>query len=963
MPPCLAAAAVNAGRRAHESRNIDDQRLKLREALLNNADKLSRKFKEWDEDGDGGVSKDEFRKAVPQMGIPMMLGIPREDIDDLFDALDVDGSGSISYKELKKLLENKPVIKNPIKRAAIAALELANSTTVQTLLYVAFVAVFQMLTETLRNPKLEYFFDKMFKDTIIDNHFDSSHNTFEDVRRVADIYEWGNYVLWPGLFGNLGPFGDVGRPGVTATSDEVWPDGDYAFHGAGATAYTVPELVENMDFLDWTEGIYARVARVAPTTSEICGTEQLTGECYPEIDTSGKGELATEQFGHNWTAPTQSLAEPFVHWTQEQLGSIPGGQFSAAITSMRMQPTSGYVALAIPFFSLAWLPEQRGACDPAAGQVDWYKSHMLNRSTSATNATYQCVRLSPNGVDCRQLCDPTDVGREEQARTRAGRGTGVVRAAVENWWNDLKRGHWIDQQARVVTITMQTRSNHIGIRYRVTLMFEMTSLGSVLPSYDMETLVEDEGRLGQQWLMMNLAMGMCGFFVVLEGIALVQDGPGEYFGDMWNLMDWLNFIMFFLVWYTLFAIMKMRDDNDAGLPCSELCRTVGYVDAWEVMGTSRTVKVYLSLCVCIQLLKIIKFTNVLIPKMSLMTSVLGKGKTDLAFFGIVFAISMFAFSNLFYVQLGPVMEDFNDQVASFLSLSRALFGDFDIQDIMNNSKGYTNAVFMLIYLFVAVFILLSMFLAILGEAQAAVRADQDDAQETGTAPPEYGVLSVAGEMIEDYRNMYRKRMNAKKKQAAGEEPGVEAGGGTPAAPPRRAGGAAGEEGGEEGGGAKDKDESPLGELKATVDSSLAGIRGAVAALSTQVRAINPSATDVSAAAQAADGVKNMSNMKEVLLRFEAKMNRRLAQLDTNVGDKLRSDAATPWGKVATKVATDDAENKRRRRRTTQATQGRKDQAAAAATMGCGSATGSEGGPDVTGTRTASRTAPASACTC
>ena len=953
MPPCLAAAAVNAGRRAHEARNLDEQRAKLREALLNNADKLSRKFKEWDEDGDGGVSKVEFRKAVPQMGIPMMVGIPPEDIDELFDALDVDGSGSISYKELKKLLENKPVIKNPIKRAAIAALDVANSTTVQTLLYIAFVAVFQMLTETLRNPKLEYFFDKMFKDTVIDNHFDSSHNTFEDVRRVADIYEWGNYVLWPGLFGNLGPFGDVGRPGVTATSDEVWPDGDYSFHGDGATAYTVPELIENMDFLDWTEGVYARVARVAPTTSERCGTEQLTGECYPEIDSTGKGEQATESFGYNWTAPTQPLAEPFVHWTSEQLGSAPTGQFSAAITSMRMQPTSGYIALAIPFFSLTWLPEQRGACDPAAGQVLWYKSHMLNRSTSATSATYQCVRLSPNGRDCRQLCDPTDVGWEEQARTRAGRGTGVVRAAVENWWNDLKRGHWIDQQARVMTMTMQTRSNHIGIRYRVTLMFELTSLGSVLPSYDMETYVEDEGRLGQQWLMMNLALGMCGFFVLLEGIALVQDGPAEYLGDMWNLMDWLNFIVFFLVWYTLLVIMKLREDNDNGLPCSELCSTVGYVDAWEVMGTARTVKIYLSLCVCIQLLKIIKFTNVLIPKMSLMTAVLGKGKMDLLFFGIVFAISMFAFSNLFYVQLGPVMEDFNDQVASFLSLSRALFGDFDIQDIMNNSRGYTNAIFMLVYLFVAVFILLSMFLAILGEAQSAVRMDQDDEKETGTAPPEYGIFYVAGEMIADYRDTYRKRFlakqNAKKKA---EESGKEAH--EPMIQPREAncGGADADASGE---GDGEKDTSPLGDLKATVDASLTDIRGAVAALLAQVQAINPSPTDISAAAEAADGIKNMSNMKEVVLRFEAKMNRRLAQLDTNLGDKLRSDVATPWGKVAQKVATDDAENKRRRRRTTQS---RKDQAAAAAAAGCGSATGSE-----SGRRTASRTAPASACTC
>ena len=42
------------------------------------------------------------------------------------------------------------------------------------------------------------------------------------IRRIADIYEWGNKVLWPGLLGNTGPFcGDVGLPGFfrSASSD------------------------------------------------------------------------------------------------------------------------------------------------------------------------------------------------------------------------------------------------------------------------------------------------------------------------------------------------------------------------------------------------------------------------------------------------------------------------------------------------------------------------------------------------------------------------------------------------------------------------------------------------------------------------------------------------------------------------------------------------------------------------
>merc|ERR1719188_1182909 len=57
-------------------------------------------FRQWDEDGNGKVSKKEFRRALPALGIHAQ----REEIDALFDSFDPDHSGSIEYKELSKLL-------------------------------------------------------------------------------------------------------------------------------------------------------------------------------------------------------------------------------------------------------------------------------------------------------------------------------------------------------------------------------------------------------------------------------------------------------------------------------------------------------------------------------------------------------------------------------------------------------------------------------------------------------------------------------------------------------------------------------------------------------------------------------------------------------------------------------------------------------------------------------------------
>ena len=152
---------------------------------------------------------------------------------------------------------------------------------------------------------------------------------------------------------------------------------------------------------------------------------------------------------------------------------------------------------------------------------------------------------------------------------------------------------------------------------------------------------------------------------------------------------------------------------------------------------------YISLCVCIQLFKVIKFTSQLVPKMSLMTSVLRQCVVDLFFFGVVFFNSVIAFSMMLYVQLGPVMEDFYANHHAAISLFRALFGDFDIDEIMDNSAGYTNAALFLGYLFVAIFICLSLFLAILAEAQGIVREAEKQKMRDEPEFNEFGIVASA----------------------------------------------------------------------------------------------------------------------------------------------------------------------------------------------------------------------------
>ena len=74
----------------------------LARALKTSAVKVMDLFKDWDEDGNGSISKKEFRRAMRGLGVEGT----NQDHDDLFDKWDVDRSGELDYNEISKALRS-----------------------------------------------------------------------------------------------------------------------------------------------------------------------------------------------------------------------------------------------------------------------------------------------------------------------------------------------------------------------------------------------------------------------------------------------------------------------------------------------------------------------------------------------------------------------------------------------------------------------------------------------------------------------------------------------------------------------------------------------------------------------------------------------------------------------------------------------------------------------------------------
>ena len=93
-------AALSTRVKLDHSANAPPIAHQLRDILAKESVRVVDLFRDWDEDGNGLIDKNEFRRAMPLIGITMAA----DAADALFDSWDVDGSGQIEYSELNKLL-------------------------------------------------------------------------------------------------------------------------------------------------------------------------------------------------------------------------------------------------------------------------------------------------------------------------------------------------------------------------------------------------------------------------------------------------------------------------------------------------------------------------------------------------------------------------------------------------------------------------------------------------------------------------------------------------------------------------------------------------------------------------------------------------------------------------------------------------------------------------------------------
>ena len=185
------AAANLGGSFSGRSGGASASTLSLRAALKAKSPELYKLFGIWDEDGNGAIDEKEFRRAVRMLG----LKCDPDDFKQLCEMCDKDGSGDIDLDELIELLEEdieeepeeEPEAPRPLLiRCANGLLDILNTTSVQTVMYLIFVFIFQQLVQSLRMPE-EFYLDRAWSAPFVDKLFDDADTVFAGIHTYSQV--------------------------------------------------------------------------------------------------------------------------------------------------------------------------------------------------------------------------------------------------------------------------------------------------------------------------------------------------------------------------------------------------------------------------------------------------------------------------------------------------------------------------------------------------------------------------------------------------------------------------------------------------------------------------------------------------------------------------------------------------------------------------------------------------------
>lgn len=312
-----------------------------------------------------------------------------------------------------------------------------------------------------------------------------------------------------------------------------------------------------------------------------------------------------------------------------------------------------------------------------------------------------CKCRSDTNGPCVESCSPKKLFRQQVTR--------------------LKENAWIDEDStRAVMLDVGMFNQNFNLFTTFRAFFEVPTIGGVTSRAVTSTFRIHRYVSNWDTVVMGLEVVFCIFifFYTVQEVREIIREKAAYFKDPWNLMDWANLIILYVViGLRVGALLMVEDFNFSS-------SSIRYVDLVP-MGAFATQELNISaLNFFLLYFKVFKYLKS-VPRMDAILVTISGALVDLFLFLIMAAIVLTGFAAAFYVCFGMDVQAYRSVGNSFGSLIQALLGVFDY-NALRDANSIMAPILFYLYFAVVFFVLLSMFIAILDDSYGQAKEKQTE---------------------------------------------------------------------------------------------------------------------------------------------------------------------------------------------------------------------------------------------
>jgi len=280
--------------------------------------------------------------------------------------------------------------------------------------------------------------------------------------------------------------------------------------------------------------------------------------------------------------------------------------------------------------------------------------------------------------------------------------------------NEIKDNLWIDYQTRTISINLNIYNPNTNLINVIRILFELTENGRIdlllrfytMPYTIYKTLMGRFMFSGQIFYLLFIL-----YYIWEEIIDIkLSNNLCQYILDFWNIIDIINLIMHMI---TIVAYVNWLQDFNIIDDQKILLQHNKYIDLFDLAQKYYTIAVFSAFNAFIGFLKIFKYLQ-LSHRLNILWVTLKKAFWDIASMFIVFMLIIMGFSITGHLIYGSNMKEYHSLISSISTVLRLSIGEINYSELLKVNSYFT-PVFITTYIFMVVFVMMNMFIAVISE--------------------------------------------------------------------------------------------------------------------------------------------------------------------------------------------------------------------------------------------------------